>query len=69
MATRYNLLRRMVWIKDKVCVISNGAKGIGLGIAKLWAREGGISVILSRLTMDKDLENEFKNLYENFGFY
>lgn len=59
----------MVWIKDKVCVISNGAKGIGLGIAKLWAREGGISVILSRLTMDKDLENEFKNLYENFGFY
>lgn len=69
MATRYNLLRRMVWIKDKVCVISDGAKGIGFGIAKLWAREGGISVILSRLTMDKDLENEFKNLYENFGFY
>lgn len=59
----------MVWIKDKVCVISDGAKGIGLDIAKLWAREGGISVILSRLTMDKDLENEFKNLYENFGFY
>ncbi|MCR2104555.1 hypothetical protein CUPS4244_05535 [Campylobacter upsaliensis] len=40
-------------IKDKVCVISDGAKGIGLGIAKLWAREGGISVILSRLTMIK----------------
>lgn len=56
-------------IKDKVCVISGGAKGIGLGIARLWAREGGIPVILSRSTMDKDLENEFKNLCENFGFY
>ncbi|MPB63995.1 SDR family oxidoreductase [Campylobacter upsaliensis] len=56
-------------IKDKICVISGGAKGIGLGIARLWAREGGIPVILSRSTMDKDLENEFKNLYENFGFY
>ncbi len=56
-------------IKDKICVISGGAKGIGLGIARLWAREGGIPVILSRSTMDKDLENEFKNLCENFGFY
>ncbi len=48
-------------IKDKVCVISGGVKG--------WTREGGILVILSRSTMDKDLENEFKNLCENFGFY
>lgn len=56
-------------IKDKICVIGGGAKGIGLGIARFWAREDGIPVILSRSTMDKDLENEFKNLCENFGFY
>lgn len=37
-------------IKDKVCVISGSAKGVGFGIARLWARKGGILVILSRST-------------------
>lgn len=32
-------------IKNKVCIITGGAKGIGYGIAKLWASEGGIPVI------------------------
>lgn len=26
-------------IKNKVCIITGGAKGIGYGIAKLWAME------------------------------
>lgn len=30
-------------IKNKVCIITGGAKGIGYGIAKLWASEGGNS--------------------------
>lgn len=56
-------------IKDKICIISGGAKGIGLGIARLWAKEGGIPVILLRSSMDKNLEKEFKEECGKFGFY
>lgn len=45
-------------IKNKVCIITGGAKGIGYGIAKLWASEGGIPVIFSR-SMPKEHDKEF----------
>lgn len=55
-------------IKNKVCVITGGAKGIGYGIAKLWAKEGGIPVILSR-SMPKEHNEELKKLCQDYGFY
>ncbi len=35
-------------VKDKVFVVTGGAKGIGLGICKVIAAEGGIPVIIGR---------------------
>lgn len=35
-------------LKDKVIVVTGGAKGIGLGICKVIAAEGGIPVIIGR---------------------
>lgn len=35
-------------LKDKVIVVTGGAKGIGLGICKVIASEGGIPVIIGR---------------------
>ncbi len=55
-------------IKDKVCLISGGAKGIGYGIAKLWAIEGGIPVVISR-SISKEHYEELKNLCKDCGFY
>lgn len=55
-------------IKNKICIITGGAKGIGLGIAKLWALEGGIPVVFSRSMSEQTLQ-ELKALNENFGFY
>lgn len=55
-------------IKNKVCIITGGAKGIGYGIAKLWASEGGIPVIFSR-SMPKEHDKELKNLSSEYEFY
>src|SRR6202012_5628774 len=35
-------------LKDKVIIVTGGAKGIGLGIAKVLANEGAIPVIVGR---------------------
>jgi L-fucose dehydrogenase len=35
-------------LKDKVIIITGGAKGIGLGIAKVLANEGAVAVIVDR---------------------
>ncbi|MCR6587351.1 SDR family oxidoreductase [Campylobacter insulaenigrae] len=55
-------------IKNKVCIITGGAKGIGYGIAKLWAKEGGIPVVLSR-SMPQEHDEELKKLCQDYGFY
>lgn len=55
-------------IKNKVCIITGGAKGIGYGIAKLWAMEGGIPVVFSR-SMPKEHDEELKNLCKSYEFY
>lgn len=55
-------------IKNKICIITGGAKGIGLGITKLWALEGGIPVVFSRSMSEQTLQ-ELKALNENFSFY
>ena len=55
-------------IKNKVCIITGGAKGIGYGIAKLWASEGGIPVIFSR-SMPKEHDKELKKLSSEYEFY
>lgn len=46
-------------LKDKVILVSGGAKGIGAAICKTLAKEGAIPVILGRKMEDnKKLENE-----------
>src|SRR5258706_7363230 len=49
-------------IKDKIIIVSGGAKGIGEGIVKLLAKEGAIPVIIGRSEEDnlktlKEVEN------------
>lgn len=39
-------------LKDKVVVVTGGAKGIGLGICKVLAQEGAIPVIIGRKEVD-----------------
>lgn len=56
-------------IKNRVCIITGGGKGIGGGIAKLWAQEGGVPVIFSRSLLSEDFYSELKSLCPNFGFY
>jgi L-fucose dehydrogenase len=41
-------------LKDKVIPVSGGAKGIGLGVAKLLAAEGAIPVIIGRNKYDNE---------------
>ncbi|KHJ38983.1 levodione reductase [Pedobacter glucosidilyticus] len=42
-------------LKDKVIVVSGGAKGIGEGVCRVLAQEGAISVILGRNEADNQL--------------
>lgn len=56
-------------IKNKVCIITGGAKGIGCAIAKLWALEGGIPVIFSRSALSKEVAKELKSLCKDYAFY
>ncbi|EAI3906146.1 MULTISPECIES: SDR family oxidoreductase [Campylobacter] len=56
-------------IKNKICIITGGAKGIGYGIAKLWALEGGIPIIFSRSEISKEKDDELKDICGNYGFY
>lgn len=49
-------------LKDKVVIVTGGAKGIGLGICKVLASEGAIPVIIGRKEVDnlkavKEIEN------------
>jgi L-fucose dehydrogenase len=39
-------------LKDKIVIVTGGAKGIGLGICKVLAAEGGIPVIVGRVNAD-----------------
>lgn len=41
-------------LRDKVILVSGGAKGIGLGIVQVLAREGAIPVILGRNDVDNN---------------
>jgi L-fucose dehydrogenase len=48
-------------IKDKVMIVTGGAKGIGEGISRCIAEEGGIPVIAGRSrNVGELLENELK---------
>lgn len=41
-------------LKDKVVIVTGGAKGIGLGICKVLASEGAIPVIIGRKAVDNE---------------
>ncbi len=41
-------------LKDKIIIVTGGAKGIGLGISKILAGEGAIPVIVGRKKADND---------------
>ena len=50
-------------LKDKIVIVTGGAKGIGLGICKVLASEGAIPVIVGRVDDDnqiaiKEIETE-----------
>ncbi len=42
-------------LKDKVIIVTGGAKGIGLGIVEVLAKEGAIPVIIGRSEQDNQL--------------
>jgi L-fucose dehydrogenase len=42
-------------LKDKIIIVTGGAKGIGEGIAKVLAAEGAIPVIVGRNTLDNKI--------------
>ncbi len=42
-------------LKDKVIIVTGGAKGIGFGISEVLAREGAIAVIIGRNEKDNNL--------------
>jgi L-fucose dehydrogenase len=52
-------------LKDKVVVVTGGAKGIGLGICKVLAQEGAIPVIIGRKQADN--QTAIKEI-ERLGF-
>src|SRR6476646_4706153 len=43
-------------LKDKVIIVTGGAKGIGLGIVEILAQEGAIPVIIGRKKADNQKE-------------
>ncbi|MEO6722894.1 MAG: SDR family oxidoreductase [Ferruginibacter sp.] len=52
-------------LKDKLIIVSGGARGIGEGIVKLLAAEGAIPVIIGR--NEEDNKNTIKNITEAGG--
>jgi L-fucose dehydrogenase len=59
-------------LKDKVIIVTGGAKGIGRGIVELLAKEGAIPVIIGRNELDNqqaisDLEKEGLKAYQVAG--
>lgn len=42
-------------LKDKIVIVTGGAKGIGLGICKVLASEGAIPVIVGRVDADNQI--------------
>jgi len=45
-------------LKDKIIIVTGGARGIGLGIVELLAKEGAIPVIIGRSSGDNNLALE-----------
>ncbi|PAF42283.1 SDR family oxidoreductase [Helicobacter sp. 11S03491-1] len=56
-------------LKNKVIIVTGGAKGIGASIVRTIAKEGGIPVILSRSPLSKEFEEEIASLQPQYGFY
>jgi len=55
-------------LKDKVIIVTGGAKGIGLGIVEVLAKEGAIPVIIGRSEEDNQLALEKIKKLEAKGF-
>lgn len=52
-------------LKDKIIIVTGGAKGIGLGICKVLALEGAIPVIVGKVDLDN--ENAVKEIESKGG--
>lgn len=55
-------------LKDKIIIITGGAKGIGFGIAEVLASEGAVTVIVGRNKSDNDRAVEKLNSIGGKGF-
>jgi L-fucose dehydrogenase len=56
-------------LKDKVVVITGGAKGIGAAITRICAQEGAIAIIADRdRAACEELQNELRTLNLQIGF-
>ena len=55
-------------LKDRVVIVTGGAKGIGAGISLGLAKEGAIPIILSRSKASNEFENSLKSLTSKFEF-
>lgn len=56
-------------LKDKICIVTGGGKGIGWGIVKSLVNEGAVPVILSRSDLDKEATKWLENKNAKYGFY